>query len=199
MELIKIASLFYLLFYYVVIIGVRSYLLYKNTGINAITSKEKQGMEGFIEKVFMVCLFLISVIVLNFVFLENNYQWLIPITYLENLTVGYLGIGLSFVGIAIGAIAQLQMGNSWRLGLKKNEKTNLVLKGFFKYSRNPIYLGALISYIGFFMMMPNALSFAFLAVSYVALEIKIRLEEQYLEGVHSIEYSKYKSSVRRWI
>ena len=95
--------------------------------------------------------------------------------------------------------AQFQMGNSWRLGLNKEEKTKLVREGSFKYSRNPIYLGILISYIGFFLMMPNTLSFAFLVASYIGLEIKIRLEEQYLLKIHPAEYLNYKSSVRRWI
>jgi len=63
--------------------------------------------------------------------------------------------------------------------------------GLFQYSRNPIYLGVLISNLGFFLMMPNALSFAFVIVSYFALEVKIRLEEKYLEENHSMEYAAY--------
>ena len=131
--------------------------------------------------------------------MEQNYLWLIPIYYLEKIIIGYLGIALSAIGLAIVIIAQLQMGDSWRLGLNKSEKTVLIQRGFFRFSRNPIYLGILISNIGFFLMMPNALSFAFLVTSYIALEIKIRLEEQYLTQTHPIEYANYKSGVRRWI
>lgn len=198
MEFIKLAAFLYLIIYYGVLLILRSYILYKNTGINPVKNMDKNGIEGFIENVMTVCFILISVIVLNFVFLESNYQWLIPIYYLENMFFGYLGITISFIGLIIGIIAQLQMGNSWRLGLDRNSKTELVKKGLFKYSRNPIYLGILISNIGFFMMMPNALSFAFLVVSYVGLEVKIRLEETYLQKVHPIEYLNYQSSVRRW-
>jgi len=91
------------------------------------------------------------------------------------------------------------MGDSWRLGVNENEKTKLVKHGFFAYSRNPVYLGILISNIGFFMMMPNAVSLCFLTLNYVALNIKIRLEEFQLISKHQDEYESYFNKVRRWI
>ena len=199
MALIKIAALLYLIIYYGVLILFRSWLLYKNTGINPIKNLEKKGVEGLVEKIFTACLISMAVIVLNFVFIEQNYHWLVPIPYLEPIIIGNIGMLISGIGLAIAIIAQWQMGNSWRLGLNKKEKTSLVTTNLFKYSRNPIYLGLLVSYIGFFMMMPNALSFTFLVVSYFALEIKIRLEEEYLESNHTINFSDYKAKVRRWL
>ncbi|MBX2877572.1 MAG: isoprenylcysteine carboxylmethyltransferase family protein [Saprospiraceae bacterium] len=200
MNYLQIAALLYVLIYYGILLGFRSYLLYKNTGINPIKNKSKHGLAGFIENVFGVCFVLISVIAFNFAFLEKNYVfYLIPIDYLELTWLNNLGIVLSFSGLAIAFIAQLQMGNSWRLGLNESEKTPLIRKGLYHYSRNPVYVGILLSNFGFFLMMPNALSFCFLAVSYLAIEVKIRLEEQYLIAQHGAEFSNYLKQVRRWI
>lgn len=196
---IKIALLVYVFIYYGVLLVLRSWLLYKNTGINPIKNLSKKGMAGFIENVFLVCFILVSVIAFNYVWLENNYQYLEPIAWLENDVLGLIGIILGFSGLLIALVAQLQMGNSWRLGLNEQEKTALITKGMYQFSRNPIYLGLMISYLGFFLMAPNALSFGFLTVSYVAMEVKIRLEETYLEENHSFVYSSYRKKVRRWI
>jgi|GEM_PF-5490525 len=148
LRIMKIAALLYLVIYNGVLNGYRSFLLHKNTGVNPLKNIQKEGIGGFIDKVSAVCFVSVSVIVLNFVFLKSNYLWLIPVYYLENLTIGYIGIGLSIIGLAIDFIAQLQMVHSWRLKINEKEKTKLVCKGFFKYSRNPIYVGFLISNLG---------------------------------------------------
>lgn len=199
MNTVQIAALMYLLLYVFILVGFRGYLLYKRTGINPITSNKKTGLEGFIEKVFMVCFILIVVTVINFVFIENNYKYLIPIEYLDTNVISHIGIYLSALGLIIGFIAQLQMGDSWRLGHSENEKTDLVNRGLYAYSRNPIYLAYLVSCVGFFMMMPNAISLCFLCMNYVAVEVKIRLEEKHLKIKNGTEYMDYLKKVRRWI
>lgn len=200
MTFLKIASLLYVFFYYGILLAFRAFLLYRNTGINPIKNLEKKGIAGFVEKGITICFILVSVIAFNYVFLEYNYQfYLIPITYLEIQWIWITGIVLAFVGLIIGFVAQLQMGNSWRLGLNRKEKTDLITKGLYQYSRNPVYLGLMISYIGFFLMLPNALSFCWLVLSYFLLGVKIRLEEQYLESKHNPQFAIYKEKVRRWI
>ncbi|MEO0341603.1 MAG: isoprenylcysteine carboxylmethyltransferase family protein, partial [Bacteroidota bacterium] len=171
----------------------------KRTGINAVKNINKSGVAGFIEKVFKVCFVMIAVIALNYVFIEQNYSLLIPISYLETKMIGYIGIVLSFTGLLFGFIAQLQMGDAWRLGYNEKEQPSLVDKKLFAYSRNPIYLGIVVSNLGFFLMMPNALSLCFLVLSYVAISIKIRLEEGYLIQSIGQDYKDYLKRVRRWI
>ncbi len=50
----------------------------------------------------------------------------------------------------------------------------------------------MISYVGTFLIIPNALSFAILLVTYVTLQIQIRLEEEYLYSVQGDDYLEYK-------
>ena len=200
MDYLQIAAFCYLMIYYGVLLGLRVYLLHKKTGINPIKIMERKGLAGFIERVFMICFILVSLIVLNFVFTEPNYiRYLIPIPYLETTFIVNLGIVLGLSGLILAMIPQSQMGDSWRLGINAGQKTKLITQGLYKYSRNPVYLGLLISYFGFVAMMPNALSIVFLVLSYFALEVKIKLEENHLESVHLDVFKNYKRSVRRWI
>jgi len=198
MTIFQITALAYLIIYSGILIGLRGFLLYKRTGINPIKSRKKTGIEGYVENVLKFCFILIVVVILNFVFIENNYSLLIPITYLETSLIAYTGMALSMIGLVFGFVSQLQMGDSWRLGLNENETTQLIDHGIYKFSRNPIYLGYLISNIGFFMLMPNAISLSILALSYVSIAIKIRLEENHLIKKNGLEYERYLKRVRRW-
>ena len=49
------------------------------------------------------------------------------------------------------------------------------------------------------MMMPNAINLSIFALSYVVLEVKIRLEKKYLLNKIGINYQSYLDKVRRWV
>ncbi|MBT8253842.1 MAG: isoprenylcysteine carboxylmethyltransferase family protein [Bacteroidia bacterium] len=173
--------------------------MFRKTGINPFNSIAKSNLNGFNEKVLIFCSLLISVIILNYVFLPNNYLYLIPINYFENELWQYIGMGLSAVGFFIATIAQVQMQNSWRIGVGESDNVELIKHGLFKYSRNPIYLGLMLAFIGLFFMTPNAVTLCFLLLMYSSLEIKIRIEENHLLNQIGEKYQSYQSKVRRWI
>lgn len=199
MTVFQIAALVYLVLYCGLLIGFRTYLLYKSTELNALKHRKKSGKYGIVDNIFKFCLFLIFVVVLNFVFIENNYKYLVPITLLEKKLLASVGIFLSLSGLFLGFIAQLQMGDSWRLAPNDSETTSLITHSAYKYSRNPIYLGYMISIVGFFLLMPNVLSLVVLVLTFCAIHVKIRLEEQHLISKNGKEYQEYLKRVRRWL
>jgi len=95
--------------------------------------------------------------------------------------------------------AQISMGDSWRIGVPKGETLTLRTRGPFAVSRNPIFLGMLVFVLGMTMWSPSAVTLALLAVTYVALEVQIRVEEAYLERTHGETYRAFRNRVRRWI
>ena len=135
----------------------------------------------------------------NYSFFPNLYHFLMPIGYLESENLQFAGLILLIISFLWTSVAQYQMSKSWRIGIDYSEKTKLVSHGLFKYSRNPIFLGVLISYLGTFLIIPNTLSFAILMVTYVSIQTQVRLEEEYLESVQGTDYLEYKMKVRRWI
>jgi protein-S-isoprenylcysteine O-methyltransferase Ste14 len=199
MTTLQLAALGYVIFYYGFLIGVRAYLLYRKTGVNAFLNKAHTGIAGFTENLAVINTILISVIAFNFALLPNNYIYLVPIHYFETSALGTAGLLLSSIGLLIAFIAQLQMGGAWRFGLHRDVSQTLVKSGLFKLSRNPIYVGLMISYLGFFLMMPNAVSLCFLILSAVTLKMKVLLEESFLERIHREEFNTYKAQVRRWL
>ncbi|WP_312992107.1 hypothetical protein [Chryseobacterium flavum] len=53
----------------------------------------------------------------------------------------YLGISLMVLAFIWVFIAQIQMKNSWRIGIDDELKTPLITHGLFRFSRNPVFLG----------------------------------------------------------
>ena len=72
------------------------------------------------------------------------------------------------------------MGESWRIGVDNEHKTKLVHTGVFSISRNPIYLGMMVTLIGLFLVIPNAVTLLIFVLGVVVINIQVRLEEEYL-------------------
>jgi len=88
--------------------------------------------------------------------------------------------------------------NSWRSGIDEEQPTTLVQTGLFRYSRNPIFLGMIVTLTGVFLAMPNALSLPFLVLGFVLIQIQVRLEEEFLTKTPGTEYENFRQQVKRW-
>lgn len=76
----------------------------------------------------------------------------------------------------------------------------LVTGGFFRYTRNPMYLGMVLLILGAAMLYGTA--GALLPAPFFAWIIQrnfIRAEERFMEAAFGEEYLAYKKSVRRWL
>jgi protein-S-isoprenylcysteine O-methyltransferase Ste14 len=57
----------------------------------------------------------------------------------------------------------------------------------------------MITLLGLFIVMPNALTLLTLVIGYVLIHIQVRLEEEFLARTHGDEYAQYRGRVRRWV
>ena len=71
--------------------------------------------------------------------------------------------------------------------------------GVFRYSRNPIFLGMIVTLTGFFLTIPNALTLLFLVLGFVLIQIQVRLEEEFLIKIHGETYIKFCQEVNSWV
>ena len=71
-------------------------------------------------------------------------------------------------------------------------------KGLFSLSRNPVFLGIKINMIGFFLVLPNAITLTLLILDIALIDIQIALEEEHLLQLHGEKYRAYASRVRKW-
>ena len=77
---------------------------------------------------------------------------------------------------------------------------NLIQSGLYRFSRNPIYVSALLLQLGIAMLMNNLWIVLLIPISKVVFDrYVIAGEEAYLERAFGEAYLDYKRSVRRWL
>jgi protein-S-isoprenylcysteine O-methyltransferase Ste14 len=111
-----------------------------------------------------------------------------------------IGIVLAVAGGLAVFGAQLGMGESWRIGVSDEERTDLVTGGWFSLCRNPIYTSMIVGWLGLALLVPTWLGFAAAAVITAGLELQVRfVEEPHLVRTHGDEYRTYASRVGRFV
>jgi protein-S-isoprenylcysteine O-methyltransferase Ste14 len=123
-----------------------------------------------------------------------------PIGALDVDVLHVIGIVLAAVGGLAVFGAQLGMGESWRIGVRDEERTALITRGWFAFCRNPIYASMIVGWLGLALMVSTWLGFAAAAVIALGLEIQVRfVEEPYLVRTHGDDYRAYASRVGRFL
>jgi protein-S-isoprenylcysteine O-methyltransferase Ste14 len=123
-----------------------------------------------------------------------------PVSVLHAEWIQVAGIALAGLGIVLTVWAQLDMGESWRVGVDASETTALVRTRVFGWVRNPIYSAMLIFDFGIALVTPNFVTIAGLVLAIAALELQVRrVEEPYLLGKHGEAYRGYTARVGRFI
>jgi protein-S-isoprenylcysteine O-methyltransferase Ste14 len=123
-----------------------------------------------------------------------------PIDVLDIGAVHLIGILLAAAGGLAVFAAQLGMGESWRIGVSDEERTDLVTGGWFSLCRNPIYTSMIAGWTGFALLVPTWLGIAAVPIIATGLEIQVRfVEEPYLLRTHGDAYRAYASRVGRFV
>lgn len=143
-----------------------------------------------------------------------------PLIYLAFLLVGFgigrlidepsLGLatdwrrGLAFVLVIGGLLLDgIAAGTFRRLGTPPEPwkpTTALATGGLYRFSRNPIYLGFGLTYVGFAVAMDSPIALALLFPCLIVIDrFVIAREERYLSARFGAEYEAYKQRVRRWL
>jgi len=111
-----------------------------------------------------------------------------------------LGLALSVVGLAAMVWSQSSMGNSLRIGVDPDERTELVTAGPFRWVRNPIYSAMLVYVAGVALMVPNVWGLAAFGLLALGVDLHVRLvEEPYLAATHGRAYAAYAARVGRFV
>ncbi|NNE98007.1 MAG: isoprenylcysteine carboxylmethyltransferase family protein [Pyrinomonadaceae bacterium] len=189
----------YLLIYFTIAFVIPTYRVWKRSGVNPITFRSADTAHDYIGKLFKIVMVSLVVVVLVYSFFPKIYSFLLPVFWLEYPLVRYTGVILLLLSLGWTVIAQLQMGNSWRIGIDEEKQTDLVQTGLFRFSRNPIFLGMIVTIFGFFMTIPNAFTLVILLIGFVLIQIQVRLEEEFLSKMHAASYDDYGKQVRRWL
>ncbi len=123
-----------------------------------------------------------------------------PLNLLEASWIQVVGIALAMIGIAATVYAQVDMGDSWRIGVDPHETTTLVRTGVFGWVRNPIFTAMLTFGLGIALVTPNIVALIGFVLLVASIELQVRVvEEPYLLTVHDDVYRDYLATVGRFV
>lgn len=176
--------------------GWRSWLQYRRTGSTGFRGVSAGGvterLAGFG--------FVVALIVAASGPILQEAKLVHPVSALSAVGVQAVGVVVATAGIAATVYAQLEMGDSWRIGVDQRETTTLVHTGVFGQIRNPIYTAMLIFGVGITLVTPNLLAGAGLLLLVATIELQVRgVEEPYLLRTHGDDYRAYAARVGRFI
>lgn len=127
-------------------------------------------------------------------------NYVAPIAFLPqgvNLIVGAVPIAL---GLALGIAAIATMFRAGTSPEPHQSVRALVTNGPFRITRNPIYLGFALMYLGVCAAFNALAALALFPLAMAIIHFGVILrEEKYLEAKFGDEYLRYKMQVRRWI
>lgn len=110
-----------------------------------------------------------------------------------------LGHALVVIGACIALLSQRFMGASWRIGAAEGEQGEIVDSGPFAVSRNPVFLGQALLFIGLFIVLPSLVQAALTLALLIAIRLQVVIEERVLAASLGQPYLAYKARVRRWL
>ena len=153
--------------------------------------KDKIGFVKFVEITMKIAAILVFIAGLVSIFLETG----------NSLTaIRIIGAITSVGGTVIFIVALWTMRDSWRAGVSKTDKTELITNGIYHISRNPAFLGFDLLYIGTLLMFFNWILCFLTVFAVIMYHLQIvNVEEDFLLVAFGNEYLQYKKKVCRYI
>lgn len=188
--------LYFILFFAVSFLGI-SLSVAKKIGKNPNVLPKDDSAYALIGRYFKLILAALFIYALLLLIFPETIQDAFKINILEVELLQYTGVVFMLCALIWVFIAQVQMKDSWRIGIDDQMKTGLVTHGLFRFSRNPVFLGMMVSLMGFFLVFPTAITFFFAVIGSFLMQIQIRLEEEHLLKEHGQIYLAYKKKVGR--
>jgi protein-S-isoprenylcysteine O-methyltransferase Ste14 len=123
-----------------------------------------------------------------------------PVDVLHAPWIQFTGIVIALIGVFATVYAQLDMGDSWRIGVDPKETTKLVRTGVFGWVRNPIFTAMITFGFGIALVTPNLVAVAGFLLLVATIELQVRVvEEPYLLTAHGDTYRDYLANVGRFV
>lgn len=109
------------------------------------------------------------------------------------------GVVVMFVATVIMVLSQLDLGDSWRIGIERGARPGLVTSGLYRYSRNPIFVSLGAAVAGFAMLVPCGWTGVLVVAAWAGIRVQVGHEEAYLLETYGAEYRAYASRVGRFV
>jgi protein-S-isoprenylcysteine O-methyltransferase Ste14 len=128
-------------------------------------------------------------------------RWLWPAPIFAVATFAlYAGVALIVVALGLGFWAVITLRRAGTNVDPRKTSTAMVSAGPFGFTRNPIYVGFTLLYLGITLALNCWWGVALLVPTLVVMHVGvIRREEHYLEKKFAADYLRYKNDVARYV
>lgn len=121
-------------------------------------------------------------------------------THLNSDVIRLIGVATGFFGDLIFIVSVVTMRDSWRAGISKNEKTELVTDGIYAFSRNPAFLGFDLIHVGMLLMFTNGDLLVLTIGSILLFHFQItKVEEPFLKETFGKQFEDYCAITNRYL
>jgi protein-S-isoprenylcysteine O-methyltransferase Ste14 len=164
-----------------------AFLLYWQ--IKAIHTKTTQRLEPAASRIQRVVIFGIAIALLSTT--RIPLRWL----YLQLWPVGFwpfwLGAAVLIAGLLFAIWAREHLGRNWSRSVTIKQDHELIATGPYAVVRHPIYTGILAGFLGTAIAVSQVRGFIAFALIFLALWLKLRMEEQWMRSQFGETYAAY--------
>jgi len=167
----------------------RSLWFFVRSGVRPVAPPRDRS-ERIWHWVFISIIILLAAICTVRLFASDYFYLFGPIQGADIYIFFWPGLAAVILGFAFMLVAQSQMGGSWRIGIP-GDRTELVITGIYRYTRNPIYLGFFAGMIGFMFLLPSAATIIVFLLTFRVLAEWASREEQHQLEMHGGAFREY--------
>lgn len=157
--------------------------------------KTRQAIKGRSIKVNLIMI----LTPLLYILILKGTDLLFRVNWLDHEIIRITGLFFISISIVIGFISLITMKDSWRVGIRPEQKTELITNGVFRFSRNPYFLSNILIFLGCFFIIPTYGFLIMYLIWIILIHLLILDEEEYLTEQHGDVYRDYKHRVNRYL
>lgn len=114
--------------------------------------------------------------------------------------IGTIGWLVFVIGLVFRLTSSLQFYKNKISILTLKAQSSLIKNGLFSFSRNPLYIGILLIFLGCILLVGTVSGLGMWGLSFILCDYWVRnKEETYIGKAFGAEYDDYKKQVPRWI
>jgi protein-S-isoprenylcysteine O-methyltransferase Ste14 len=164
-----------------------AFLLYWQ--IKAVDTKTTRRLEPIVSRILRILVFLIVIVLLSIPRIP------LPWLYVQLWPSGYLpfwlGAAVTVAGLLFAVWAREHLGSNWSRSVTIKQGHELITTGPYAVVRHPIYTGILTGFLGMAIAISQVRGFIAFVLIFLALWIKLRMEEQWMRSQFGETYATY--------
>lgn len=111
-----------------------------------------------------------------------------------------LALVVAGIVLALSGVIAFRKANTTVNPARPGATSTVVMTGVYRFTRNPMYLGMLLSLTGWAVFLANGMAFALLPVFVLYMNrFQIGPEERALGARFGSDFARYMQSIRRWL